>query len=252
MSLHNVTVQPSNMTANTKLTTISSNIDHLTNIVNTNELQQFSQLVNLALQPDFIDSYQTPGWQPVSVTGMSGNYEKGDEIGSWRLNFIDELYAKVLFERIKPHLQTITPQKHLHDVDERNNVWVPVNVNPYMRLIRYEVGGWLVPHYDAPWVKDTQTRTMRSLVICLHAEPDNIGGATRFLCDPEKNYPVENKNLNDKNLNGETHTIFNTEHKINHQPGDGILFDHRILHDGEKLQTGRKVILRTDVTYERA
>lgn len=33
--------------------------------------------------------------------------------------------------------------------------------------------------------------------------------------------------------------------------GDLIIFDHNLWHEGEKLETGEKFVMRSDIVYER-
>lgn len=197
-----------------------------------------------------MDFLQEVAWQPVSITGMQGNYEVGDPIGSWRASSFQEAYAQELFNRIKPNLPDVK------ECDEKTNTdwdghatWEPIGVNPLLRFIKYTDGGLLIPHYDAPYIASEDTRTLMSLVIYLDNDPDVRGGALHFLKDPQAEVPVAQRNLNDlTEPASDEEVLLSITPKVN----SAVLFDHRILHESQKLVgAGQKTIIRTDIMYRK-
>lgn len=190
-------------------------------------------------------------WQPVSITGMSGNYTPGDYIGSWRASSFQYDMAKVLHERI---LSCLPKEKDCHELTQTDwdgtEQWVSESVNPLFRFIRYKEGGYLLPHYDAPYEESTNMRSLTSLVICLtDMTEEDIGGETMFLKDPQKEIRPENRNLADRT---EVSTPDEQLTAVKLRKGDALLFDHRILHEGILYKgLNDKKIIRTDIMFSR-
>ena len=192
-------------------------------------------------------SLRNAHWQPVSVTGMSGNYSVGDRIGSYRATDLRSDIAAELWQRLAPILRPVYPEP-LRPTDHDGSCWEPVAVNPLLRFIRYQAGGALVPHYDAPYVQDEHIRSLQSVVVYLSATDECIGGATRFLVDGQHGVPVGERDLGDGGLDSGTT-------RVSFQPtcaGQAMIFDHRLWHDGEGVRSGEKYLLRTDVMFRRA
>lgn len=190
-------------------------------------------------------------WQPVSVTGMQGNYEPGDPIGSWRASSFQEDYAHVLFERIKDFLPAVKECNDATNTDwDGTEKWIPVGINPLLRFIKYTDGGYLVPHYDAPYVASDDERTLASVVIYLDNDETMTGGAVQFLNDPQAGTPVHLRDLADLTEEAKPEDVRVSLHP---KPGSALVFDHRILHESQRISgPGQKTIIRTDIMYRRA
>lgn len=199
----------------------------------------------------FLDRLGDTEWQPVSITGMSGNYEPGDPIGSWRASSFQEAWAAALFDRIRRFLPEVKICDDSTATDwDGTRQWRAVGVNPLLRFIKYTDGGLLVPHYDAPYVADQNTRTLSSLVIYLNSNSDRAtGGETRFLHDPQAQTPVADRVLYDEKDPATDDRVKRTVLPVS---GQALLFDHRILHESHRMDgPGEKIIVRTDIVYER-
>lgn len=193
---------------------------------------------------------QRVSWQPVSITGMQGNYEPGDPIGSWRASSFQEEYARVLFERIRPFIPAVRHFDENAKTDwDHHEQWEPIGINPLLRFIKYTDGGLLVPHYDAPYVASDEERTLMSFVVYLDNDPNLEGGAVRFLHDPQENVRLEDRNLADLT---EPATEDEVRISLHPTPGSAVVFDHRVLHESQLVQgTGQKTIIRTDIVYRK-
>lgn len=202
-------------------------------------------------EKDYILSFlEETSWQPVSITGMQGNYEPGDPIGSWRASSFQEAYAKALFARISKFIPQV---KHCDDSAntdwDGHEKWIPVGVNPLLRFIKYTDGGYLVPHYDAPYVASDEERTLASVVIYLDNDATMTGGAVQFLNDPQSNIPVHLRNLDDLTEESKAEDVIVSLHP---KPGSALVFDHRILHESQRISgPGQKTIIRTDIMYRK-
>lgn len=189
-------------------------------------------------------------WQPVSITGMSGNWKEGDPIGSYRASNFTQEYADVLWNRIKDNFPAKRVFTDADNTDwDGHEVWEPIGISPLLRFIKYTDGGWLVVHYDAPYVESDEVRTLQSVVIYLDQTETLQGGATRYMEDPQAGIPIAQRNLNDQTRQASEEEVrlrFSPEH------GTAVVFDHRLLHDAEKVTgEGNKIIIRTDIMYRK-
>lgn len=196
---------------------------------------------------DFLDDVD---WQPVSITGMQGNYEPGDPIGSWRASSFQEEYAKVLFDRLLVHLPKV---KHCDDATntdwDGHDEWEAIGVNPLLRFIKYTDGGMLIPHYDAPYIASDDERTLASVVIYLDNDASMTGGAVQFLKDEQAYLPVDKRDLSDQGKMSAEDDVLISLHPL---AGSALVFDHRILHESQLVKgIGQKTIIRTDIMYRK-
>jgi NAD+ synthetase len=193
------------------------------------------------------------GWIPVGVDGILSNYKEGDPVGSLRASTFSPELADHVWARLQPHLEAT----YVAGNDPQNDmppgsVWRPIGVSPLARLIRYDMGGQLIPHYDAPFMYGVNLITQKTVVIYL--EGDEVsGGRTRFLYDERLSDPISTRDLSDRSgFASEDDVMIG----VDPHSGSALVFDHRILHDGEAVlvedgSNKRKVIIRMDVVYER-
>ena len=183
-------------------------------------------------------------WEPVARDGY--DFKQGP-VGSWRASTIDLDFAALLWDRVRLALPSVRITNEMTPSDtEVGQVWKPVGVSDLMRFIHYERGGLLFPHYDRTFVISNNRRTLMSLVIQIHSSGE--GGATRFIRDPQAHLPHAFKAFNDWEVQPRDEDIIVS---IEPQAGQGIIFDHGLLHDGATVE-GTKTILRTDIVFERA
>lgn len=190
-------------------------------------------------------------WVAVGTDGVLANYTAGQPAGSLRASAYSPELADELWRRLNPSLpaqRTLTARAGT-DWDLHPH-WRPVGVNPLMRFIRYLPGHQLVAHYDAPYVFDEQRRTLMSLVIYLSDAPrPSEGGATRMLHDIQRSLCHETRDYSDWRRCA---APFEVAEVFRPKAGGVLVFDHRLLHDGEPLSgQARKTILRTDVIFEK-
>lgn len=193
-------------------------------------------------------------WVPVCVNGMRTAFDPNrDRIGSWRATAYDPRFARALWNRIggligSPRLMDASTPTDW----DGTHVWRAVGVNPVLRFIRYEEGGALIPHYDAPFVYHEGKRTLMSLILYLAS---GAGGATRFIQDPQAHLPVSERDLEDWPRFATAEEVLLA---VPPEAGSCLVFDHRLLHDAEifsppreSRRFERKIILRTDIVFER-
>lgn len=139
--------------------------------------------------------------------------------------FSDEL-AKILFDRIVFNGEPI-----LHD----GHMYKPVGVNPAFRFIKYVDDGFLVPHYDFPYV-DGDRITLKTLVLNL----TDTDAKTIFIKEYREN------DLTDLDeMPSDDDIIVSFDSKV----VNALMFDHQMLHAG--TNSSNKMIIRTDIMYEK-
>ena len=191
-------------------------------------------------------------WIPVGINGILKDYNEGDEIGSYRLSIYNKELAEVLSMRLQHLFENLNlklDEYSLTDWDNHKD-WEFVGINPLMRFIKYNKDGALVPHYDGSYIESDDVRTLRSLVIYFEYSEDATGGRTRFIKDESEELPRNERNLSDwsEKLLDEDELIYKI---YGGTVGEGLIFNHEILHDSEALHSGNKVILRTDLVYKK-
>jgi NAD+ synthetase len=220
-------------------------------ILDTNEENQIliENVLNKKECDDLLKTLQTKSWIPVGLDGYKNKINRNKEpVGSYRVSTLSDELAILLWNRLKSSIPSIkiTENPSNKDFDDCS-VWVPVGVSSLFRFIKYKKGGALVPHYDSPYVYNENKRTLMSCVIYLNKLAKNIGGETRFIKDPLRDDP--DNNYNDWNHLATPKDVLLT---VTPQLGSALIFDHRILHDSQALlKTGEKIIVRTDIVFEK-
>lgn len=184
-------------------------------------------------------------WLPAPENGYQKEHQPGAPAASWRASWYSKAFAEALWLRLMPFL----PDAMHVDGNGVTNwdghaLWRPVGVNPLLRFIRYEAGGRLIPHYDYSYVESSERRTLMSLVMYLDEECE--GGATRFLFDDTAGIPFAQRDFSDRpGLQAQALT------RKKPRRGDAIVFDHYLLHDGDQVLSGSKLIVRSDIVFEK-
>ena len=108
-------------------------------------------------------------WQPVGLDGIAEHYQEGvTVVGSWRATVDSAAFADILWQRLAPAGGAVVDFSGFNTVDSDGHaLWRAVGLNPRLRCIRYETGGLLVPHYDAPFDYGDGRRTLRTVVLYL-------------------------------------------------------------------------------------
>lgn len=190
-------------------------------------------------------------WQAADV---KGNWRGGvvanspgpkEGVGSWRTTFTDPGLAQALWEALRVHLPPYRLATLLSRFDsEPFPAWRLVGVSPVFRVIAYEAGGLLVPHYDAPFHENGRRRTGMSVVIYLD---QGQGGELRFIRDSQSKAPLSQCVLDDWDRTAQPDEVSQVLPTL---PGSAVVFDHRLLHDSAPIVSGRKTLLRTDILME--
>lgn len=186
---------------------------------------------------------------PVGIDGIHANFSPGDVVGALRCSsFSDQLAAHLTAAMPLSELGQVKFGRSGHTDWDGHQDWVVSGVNPLFRFIQYPAGsGRLVTHYDGPYIPDDTTRSLFSVVLYLtdHAQ----GGATRFVRDAQDSNPFEARSFSDWPRNAHLGEVVC---QVAPRAGDVLVFEHRLLHDGEAVPAGEnKLIARTDLMFSR-
>lgn len=115
----------------------------------------------------------------------------------------------------------------------RPYVWHPFGLNPVFRICRYQPTGFFLPHHDGGFKVTEFRRSVKTCMIYLN--DDFEGGETCFFNELQQHYnePV----------------LENVLHKYAPRTGDALIFNSAITHDGGRVRSGQKYIMRTEVMY---
>jgi len=174
-------------------------------------------------------------------------YTKGPEtkeIGSKRCTLYNVELADKIWNRIKSNIDNLVLADKPTTDWKSGEMYRAVGVNPAFRFIGYmQDDSSLVPHYDYSFVNGDY-KTLKSLVIYLTT---NKTGGTRFLQDYQAG--SWNKDLSDWKAENKATAI--SKGVVMPVAGQAIMFDHHLLHDSDYVNGEYKVIIRTDIVYEK-
>ena len=122
--------------------------------------------------------------------------------------------AKEIYKRINDYIP-----------DTLFETWKKDGINDFFRFCKYEKNGIFQIHQDASY---KPSFTYQSFFTCMLYLNQTNGGNTRFFSDDGKIIA-----------------------ELPPQPGQILLFDPNIHHDGDKVISGEKYIVRTEVMYQK-
>jgi len=200
----------------------------------------------------YIDQAEALGMSHVSELGKGGyrvDYRNNDRVAV-RAPEVSEL----IWSRIKDLIHDVHVEKgkeHLSRVGKTYGYeghWKPSFLNDVWRLCKYLPGGHFAPHFDGYFVKDFNQRSMKTFMLYLNGSDDGEagfeGGTTNFVDDSQALWKDETTGI----YRAQEEHIYS---KIKPVAGMAIVFNHRILHEGERVTSGQKYIMRSDLMFER-
>jgi len=171
---------------------------------------------------------------------------KPDHRDNQRIVIKNEELCNLLFERIKPFLppEIAVPDDSAMKMTAEfgtQGKWQVLGLNECWRFCRYYPGGHFAPHYDGAFARSENERSLLTFMIYLNGGFE--GGETNFL---------ENDQLLQKNADGKYQGDANKIlESIVPEPGLALIFLHPQMHEGARLKSGVKYILRSDIMYRR-
>jgi len=188
----------------------------------------------------FINQAESMGMTP---TGSQNSIRFAD-----RVSARSESVAKVLFDRVRPFLKDsvvienehwphsgICPKGIPHNFP--SGEWVPHGLNEVFRICRYQPGGHFKPHHDGGFRRSNDEQSIQTFMLYLNGGDDFEGGATNFYQENQLHYK-----------DGDPDKI---TYSFRPSPGDVLIFNSRITHDGGKVVKGKKYIMRSEVMYRK-
>lgn len=156
-------------------------------------------------------------WLPATVNRLEGRAVEPSLRSSTTAVLRDEALAEDLYQRVKPHV----PDQMSTEIGARGRVRLTVTgVHLPLRIYRYEPGQHFGLHQDQSYFRADGAQSLLTFMVYLN--DDFEGGETEF---PEQ-----------------AQTIVPAT-------GTALLFQHRLLHAGTRVNKGVKLVLRSDVLY---
>jgi WD40 repeat protein len=166
---------------------------------------------------NLIRAAQTSGYCK-AVAGYPPSYRNNS-----RLVVDDVQLAEELFHRIRRQIPDPL-------VDENGVRWRPIGINERFRFCCYGPGQFFKIHRDGVFHRSAHQCSRLTFMVYLNSSLEFEGGATRF-------FPSSN-------------SAGTPLASIAPQSGTLIVFDHSLWHDGERVTSGMKYIMRSDILYE--
>lgn len=160
-----------------------------------------------------IDKIETLGPVIAPINGLSGFEVRTDVRNNERVMFDDVAFASTLLQRISEHAAREVHGKSLVGVNER------------FRCYRYQPGMRFARHRDGAFMRSASEISCYSFLIYLNESFE--GGETTFFSDYFSD-PIG---------------------AIKPKTGHGLLFQHRLLHEGSIVNSGTKYVFRSDLMY---
>ena len=134
----------------------------------------------------------------------------------------DKFLANQLYYKIKNYIPNI--------IKNNSNSWKKLKINPRIRFCRYLKGQYFNRHLDGVYHESENSESKLTFMLYLNDSNSFKGGRTLFYESKDSNHIIA---------------------EYNPRMGDVIIFDHNIWHEGEKVLSGEKYILRSDVLYRK-
>jgi len=218
----------------------------------------FAIVLHNVLSPEECQSLiykcESEGFDDALVQGPTGKQILRQDIRSCGRCIIDDagladaIYARILnavrgtkHEKKIMHAPWITAlsSRSGHDgssdeltVDGGGEEITAVGLNERLRFLKYGPGHFFAPHQDLRFVRGPECGERAGetshVTVQVYLNDKFKGGATRFLAD-----------------NGRRH------YDVRPRMGSLLLFDHDLLHEGERVSRGIKYSVRSDVMFSR-
>jgi prolyl 4-hydroxylase len=165
---------------------------------------------------DLIEKIEEMGPELATVDRPEGHVIDTKTRNSGRVIFDDRALADKIFAKAISHPRREGIPKELRGMKR-------VGLNERFRCYRYRHGEYFGMHYDGAFVRNEKEQSLLTFMVYLNGGEGLIGGQTNF---PK------------------------LEHVIEPAPGLALVFQHRILHEGVRVQSGTKYVVRSDVMYQ--
>ncbi len=155
-------------------------------------------------------------WLPATINGATGRIVDAKVRSSSTAVVRDGELAERLYQRLLPRL----PGAMVDQLGGKPRRVKPVGLYQPLRVYRYEPGQQFAPHHDQSYQDGSGQRSLLTFMVYLNE--DFQGGTTTFL---------------------------DQKQTIEPRTGRALLFQHMLLHCGERVTSGSKYVLRSDVIF---
>lgn len=182
-------------------------------------------------------------FKPTSNLGTpSGVYSGAD-----RVSFYSPEFAEVLFLRLIK-AGAVPLFANFDEVTSNGGspgIWKAVGVNPMFRLLRYQEGGEIRPHFDYTFVESKHKRSMLTLLVGVQEAIE--GGETVIMQSLDDKLPFSNRDFSDTYA-ASLPSAEASSFKLG--LGQFKVFNHATLHKGLPVIHGSKLIIRSEIMFE--
>ncbi len=161
------------------------------------------------------------GYGEAPISTSKGMVMRKDIRNNERLMIDDSPMAKALWERLSPFLEPAC-------LGEKNPFlknWTPVGLNERLRFYKYDPEQGFNWHLDGSFQRPSGEKSLYTFLIYLN--DDFEGGQTSFRPQYSDAFSVQARR------------------------GSVLLFHHPILHRGDRIVSGTKFVLRSDLMFEK-
>lgn len=175
--------------------------------------------------PEVLDAAECAGliaaqegarWLPATINSAGGRVVDAHVRDNLTAIVPDAALAETLYGRLLPHL----PAQMCDQLGGQRRRVRPLGLYLPLRIYRYDPGHHFGLHHDQSYTDAAGHRSLLTLLVYLN--DDFTGGDTTF---PEQ------------------------REIIRPRTGAALLFQHMLLHAGERVLSGHKYVLRTDVLF---
>jgi len=174
----------------------------------------------------------------------------------------DANFANAIFDRLIQGSSTGSKVSNGSDNDNHNCIipfihtssgmkWEAVGLNERFRILRYKEGNAFPWHRDGNYMRHSKERSFYTIMIYLNSGDgiDYRGGSTLFQFDFDITKHGRGRGR-ERDCESESESE-NKAATVEYVPQAGgvVVFDHRILHEGARVEEGTKYAIRTDVMY---
>jgi predicted 2-oxoglutarate/Fe(II)-dependent dioxygenase YbiX len=159
-----------------------------------------------------IDAAERSGFDVAPITTGTGFVIAPEVRNNTRVIVDDVTLADAIWQRAKKYIPA------------RRGEWEAIGLNERLRFYRYEAGQYFAWHFDGAYERNDRERSHLTFMVYLN--DDFEGGATEF-------------DLRGRDL------------AVCPRPGDALVFQHAVRHQGATVSSGRKYVIRSDVMYRR-
>lgn len=136
----------------------------------------------------------------------------------------DKVFAAELWKRIEAYLPLEYENRPRIELNER------------LRFLKYGPGDQFQPHMDGEYHRTDGSGHVTKITIQFYLNDACTGGATSFLS--EKDFRADRGKEPEKL-------------EVNPKPGQILIFQHDLVHEGSKVTEGVKYVVRSDILYGR-